>query len=165
MAVQAATGPFYCPNDERVYIDLSFYDELEQRLGAKGDFAQAYVIAHEIGHHVQNLLGISDKVQHARGSQRGAEGSACASSCRPIASPASGPSRADRGILEPGDIEEALNAAAAIGDDRLQKQSGRRVNPESWTHGSSAERARWFKRGYEKGTIEACDTFNTGSPL
>lgn len=160
-AGQAAAGPFYCPSDERVYIDLSFYDELEQRFGAKGDFAQAYVIAHEIGHHVQHQLGISDKVHNAKpGQQRGESGLSVklelqADCFAGIWAHASD----EKKILDPGDIDEALGAAAAIGDDRLQKQSGGRVNPETWTHGSSAERSRWFKTGYERGTIEACDTF------
>ena len=158
---QAATGPFYCPEDERVYIDLSFYNELEQHLGARGDFAQAYVIAHEIGHHVQHQLGIDDKARSARGSQRGAEGNSVrlelqADCFAGIWAKAS----ADRKLLEPGDIDQALNAAAAIGDDRLQKQSTGHVNPEQWTHGSSAARSRWFKTGFEKASLEACDTFN-----
>ena len=162
---QAAQGPFYCPADERVYIDLSFYNELEQRFGAKGDFAQAYVIAHEIGHHVQKQLGISDKVGSARGKQRGEEGNSvrlelqadCFAGMWAKASD-------DKKILDPGDIDEALTAAAAIGDDRLQKQSGGRVNPESWTHGSSAQRSRWFKTGYERGSLAACDTFAAAAP-
>ena len=160
-AGRAATGPFYCPTDERVYIDLSFYDELERRLGARGDFAQAYVIAHEVGHHVQNLLGTSDKVHAARKSdQVGADNLSvrlelqadCFAGMWAHATN-------NRGILEAGDLDEALNAASAIGDDRLQKQSTGRVQPESWTHGSSAQRSRWFKRGYEGGAIEQCDTF------
>jgi predicted metalloprotease len=163
---QAATGPFYCPSDERVYIDLAFYNELEQRFGAKGDFAQAYVIAHEIGHHVQNQLGISNKVHNARASQqRGEEGLSVrlelqADCFAGIWAKASD----DKKILDPGDIDEALTAAAAIGDDRLQKQSGGRVNAESWTHGSSAQRSRWFKTGYERGSVDACDTFGTTNP-
>jgi predicted metalloprotease len=162
---QAAQGPFYCPADERVYIDLSFYNELEQRFGAKGDFAQAYVIAHEIGHHVQKQLGISDKVSNARGNQRGEEGNSvrlelqadCFAGMWAKASD-------DKKILDPGDIDEALTAAAAIGDDRIQKQSGGRVNPETWTHGSSAQRSRWFKTGYERGDLAACDTFAVAAP-
>jgi len=163
---QAASGPLYCPADERVYIDLAFYDELAQRFGAKGDFAQAYVIAHEIGHHVQHQLGISDKVHNARpGQRRGEEGLSvrlelqadCFAGIWARASE-------EKNILDPGDIDEAIGAAAAIGDDRLQRQSSGRVNPESWTHGSSAQRSRWFKRGYERGTIEACDTFGTAEP-
>lgn len=158
----AATGPFYCPPDERVYIDLSFYDELEQRLGAEGDFAQAYVIAHEIGHHVQNLLGVSDKVHAAKASaQRGEEGLSVRLELQADCYAGIWAHSADgRQILEPGDIDEALNAAAAIGDDRLQKQAGGRVSPETWTHGSSAQRSRWFKTGFERGSMEACDTFS-----
>ena len=161
---QAATGPFYCPTDQRVYIDLSFYDELERRLGARGDFAQAYVIAHEIGHHVQNLLGTSDKVHAARKSQQvGEDGLSvrlelqadCFAGMWAHATN-------NRGLLEAGDLDEALNAAAAIGDDRLQKQSSGRVQPESWTHGSSEQRSRWFRRGYEGGSMESCDTFKAG---
>lgn len=161
---RAATGPFYCPTDQRVYIDLSFYDELERRLGAGGDFAQAYVIAHEIGHHVQNLLGTSDKVHDARRSeQTGAEGLSVRLELQ--ADCYAGiwaHSSQNRGLLESGDLEEALGAAAAIGDDRLQKQATGTVQPESWTHGSSAQRARWFRRGYESGSMEACDTFGSG---
>jgi predicted metalloprotease len=163
-AGRAATGPFYCPTDERVYIDLSFYDELERRLGAGGDFAQAYVIAHEIGHHVQNLQGTSDEVHAARRSeQEGAEGLSVklelqADCFAGVWAHATN----NRGLLETGDLDEALNAAAAIGDDRLQKQSSGRVQPESWTHGSSEQRSRWFRRGYESGSMEACDTFKTG---
>jgi predicted metalloprotease len=162
---QAAQGPFYCPSDERVYIDLAFYNELEQRFGAKGDFAQAYVIAHEIGHHVQKQLGISDRVSSARGNQRGEEGNSvrlelqadCFAGMWAKASD-------DKKILDPGDIDEALTAASAIGDDRLQKQAGGRVNPETWTHGSSAQRSRWFKTGYERGDLAACDTFAAAAP-
>jgi predicted metalloprotease len=163
---QAATGPFYCPNDERVYIDLDFYNELEKRLGAKGDFAQAYVVAHEIGHHIQNQLGISDKVHAAKPSQqRGEEGLSTRLELQADCFAGIWAKSAnDRGILEPGDIDEALHAAAAIGDDRLQRQAGGRVNPETWTHGSSAQRSHWFKVGYERGTLDACDTFN-GSVL
>lgn len=158
---RAATGPFYCPTDQRVYIDLSFYDELERRLGAGGDFAQAYVIAHEIGHHVQNLLGTSDKVHQARRSEQvGAEGMSVRLELQ--ADCYAGiwaHSSQNRGLLESGDLEEALVAAAAIGDDRLQKRASGTVQPESWTHGSSAQRARWFRRGYESGSMDACDTF------
>lgn len=162
----AATGPFYCPPDQRVYIDLSFYDELERRLGAKGDFAQAYVISHEIGHHVQNLLGVSDKVHKASASQqKGEEGLSVRLELQADCYAGLWAHAAEkRGILEVGDIDEALGAAAAIGDDRLQKQSGGRVQPEKWTHGSSAQRSRWFKTGYERGTMEACDTF-TGNAI
>jgi predicted metalloprotease len=161
----SASGPFYCPNDGRLYLDTSFFDELD-RLGGSGDFAQAYVIAHEIGHHVQHQLGISDKVHNARASQqRGEEGMSVrlelqADCFAGIWAHASD----DKKILDPGDIDEALTAAAAIGDDRLQKQSGGRVNPESWTHGSSAQRSRWFKTGYERASVDACDTFGTTNP-
>ena len=161
---QSATGPFYCPSDQRVYIDLAFYDELSQRFGAKGDFAQAYVIAHEVGHHVQKQLGISDKVSSARGSQRGAEGNSVRLELQ--ADCFAGiwaKSTNERKLLDAGDIDSALSAAAAIGDDRLQKQSSGRVNPETWTHGSSAERSKWFKTGYDQGTIEACNTFDGAS--
>lgn len=163
---QAAQGPFYCPNDERVYIDLSFYNELEQRFGAKGDFAQAYVVAHEIGHHVQKQLGITDRVANVRASQqRGEEGTSVRLELQ--ADCFAGiwaHSTEQRQILDPGDIDEALTAAAAIGDDRIQKQSGGRVNPETWTHGSAAQRSRWFKTGYERGDVDACDTFATAAP-
>jgi predicted metalloprotease len=161
---QAATGPFYCPPDQRVYIDLAFYDELERRLGAGGDFAQAYVIAHEIGHHVQNLLGTSDKVHAARRSaQVGAEGLSVKLELQADCFAgiwAHGTSK--RGLLEAGDVDEALTAAAAIGDDRLQKKSSGTVQPESFTHGTSAQRAQWFRNGYEQGSVEACDTFKNG---
>jgi predicted metalloprotease len=163
---EAATGPFYCPVDEQVYIDLSFYDELEHRLGAGGDFAQAYVIAHEIGHHVQKILGTSGKVQRAsRDAQNGPQGLSTrlelqADCYAGFWAHFTG----QRDVLEKGDIEEGLGAAAAIGDDRLQKQGKGTVTPETWTHGSSEQRVRWFKRGYEKGSIEACDTFSVDSP-
>ena len=162
---QSATGPFYCPNDQRVYIDLAFYDELSQRFGAKGEFAEAYVIAHEIGHHVQKQLGISDKVSSARGGpSRGAEGNSVRLELQ--ADCFAGiwaKSTSQRNLLEPGDIDSALNAAASIGDDRLQRQSSGRVNPETWTHGSSAERSKWFKIGYDQASIEACNTFDGAS--
>jgi hypothetical protein len=156
---QSATGPFYCPTDERVYIDLGFFKQLSSRFGAKGDFAQAYVVAHEIGHHVQKQLGISDRA-HQAGAMKGAEGSSVrlelqADCFAGIWSH----STEQRKMLEPGDINEAMTAAQAIGDDRLQKQSTGTVRPESWTHGSSAERQRWFKRGYDSGKLEDCDTF------
>jgi predicted metalloprotease len=161
---QAAVGPFYCPGDSQVYIDLSFYKDLQDRFGAPGDFAQAYVIAHEVGHHVQTLLGISERNMAAR--QRASEAEANALSVRQElqADCFAGiwAHSADRTqLLEPGDIEEGLNAAAAIGDDRLQKQSQGYVSPESFTHGSSEQRVRWFKRGYEQGKVDACDTFAT----
>ncbi|MDB4943894.1 MAG: uncharacterized protein JWP97_3428 [Labilithrix sp.] len=161
---QAATGPFYCPLDQRVYIDLAFYNELEQRFGAKGDFAQAYVIAHEIGHHVQHQLGIDDKARSARGSQKGAEGNSVRLELQADCFAGIWAKNSnDRKILDAGDIDEALGAAAAIGDDRLQKQSTGRVNPESWTHGSSAERSKWFKTGYDSGKLETCNTFDGAS--
>ncbi len=160
---QAAMGPFYCPLDQKVYIDLAFYRDLQQRFHAPGDFAQAYVIAHEVGHHVQNLLGISEKV-HAM-QQRGGERQANALSVRLelqadcLAGVWAHHAQRARNILEAGDVEEALAAATAIGDDRLQKQSQGYVVPESFTHGSSAQRVRWFKRGIDSGLIGQCDTF------
>jgi predicted metalloprotease len=159
---QAAMGPFYCPLDQRVYIDLSFYQDLKQRFGAPGDFAQAYVIAHEVGHHVQHLLGIDEKVQRAaRGEQTGADALSVRLELQADCfAGAWAKSSDERKQLETGDIDEALRAAAAIGDDRLQQQSSGTVTPESWTHGSSAQRVRWFKRGYEAGSIDGCDTFS-----
>ncbi len=160
----AAMGPFYCPGDEKVYIDLDFYRELRNRFQAPGDFAQAYVIAHEVGHHVQNLLGIAEKVEAARRSVGEREGNALQVRMELQADCLAGvwarQVQADKGIIEPGDIDEALNAASAIGDDRIQRQTQGYVVPDSFTHGSSAQRARWFHRGYEKGNIQACDTFN-----
>jgi len=159
---EAAAGPFYCPADERVYIDLSFYRELEQRFGARGDFAQAYVLAHEVGHHVQHLLGTSDRVHRApRAQQQGATGLSVrlelqADCLAGVWANATG----RRDLLEQGDLEEALVAAAAIGDDRLQRSATGVVHPESWTHGSSEQRSRWLRRGYDAGTLEACDTFS-----
>src|SRR5258706_4106051 len=157
----AATGPFYCPTDSRVYIDLGFYRELSGKLGAKGDFAQAYVIAHEIGQHVQNLLGTSDRVHQARGSdQKGATGLSVRLELQADCyAGVGGHSTEQRRLLEKGDLDEALTAAAAIGDDRLQRMSRGAVNPEKWTHGSSEQRSRWFRRGYDTGKIESCDTF------
>ncbi|HVH46265.1 MAG TPA: neutral zinc metallopeptidase [Labilithrix sp.] len=162
---QAATGPFYCPTDERVYIDLSFYDELAQRFGAKGDFAQAYVIAHEIGHHVQNQLGASAAVRGLRRSQR--EGEAGASVRLELQADCFAGIWANstqaRGLLEPGDIDEALTAASAIGDDRLQKAAKGTVSPESFTHGTAEQRSRWFRTGYQLGVVDACDTFRAST--
>jgi predicted metalloprotease len=154
-------GPFYCPGDQQVYIDLAFYDELRERFGAPGDFAQAYVIAHEIGHHVQNLLGIEPKV---RAAQRENPSQANELSVRmelqaDCLAGVWGHSAAQRGKLEAGDLEEGLNAAGAIGDDRLQQQATGRASPESFTHGTSAQRMQWLKRGLERGNVEACDTF------
>jgi predicted metalloprotease len=158
----AATGPFYCPSDRRVYIDLSFYDALRQRLGANGDFAQAYVIAHEIGHHVQKLEGTSDKVHLAsRSRQRGAGGLSVRLELQADCYAGVWAHDAQaRGLLEVGDIEEALTAAAAIGDDRLQQQSQGTVSPESFTHGTSSQRAGWFRQGLESGDPRSCDTFS-----
>lgn len=160
---QAAMGPFYCPADQKVYIDLSFYDDLRSRHNAPGDFAQAYVIAHEIGHHVQNLTGISGEVQSMRRRVSETESNQLSVRLELQADCLAGiwANHADRSrqILETGDIEEALNAASAIGDDRLQKQAGGYVVPESFTHGSSAQRVRWFKQGMTSGRFDACNTF------
>ena len=158
---EAAMGPFYCPGDQQVYIDLTFYDELRERFGAPGDFAQAYVIAHEIGHHVQNLLGIEPKVREAQRQDpsRANELSVLMELQADCLAGVWGHSAAQRGKLEAGDLEEGLNAAAAIGDDRLQKKATGRVSPESFTHGTSAQRMQWLRRGLESGKVEACDTF------
>ena len=162
---QAAMGPFYCPGDQQVYIDLSFYRELQGKLHSPGDFARAYVVAHEIGHHVQKLLGISDKVHKARQQLSEKEYNKVSVRLELQADCLAGvwANRADRmrGILEPGDIEEALNAASNIGDDRLQKQARGYVTPDSFTHGSSAQRVRWFNQGYQVGDINQCNTFKT----
>jgi uncharacterized protein len=160
----AASGPFYCPADRRVYIDLSFYRTLQQRFGAPGDFAQAYVIAHEVGHHVQTLLGISEQVQAARGRVSEAEYNRLSVKLELQADFFAGiwahyAERA-KGVVEPGDIEEALRAASAIGDDRLQRQSQGYVVPDSFTHGSSEQRVRWFRKGYETGDFRQGDTFS-----
>ena len=161
---QAAMGPFYCPADQKAYIDLSFYDDLRTRYRAPGDFAQAYVIAHEVGHHVQNLLGISGEVHEARRRLSAAEGNLLSVRLELQADCLAGvwANRADRarGILESGDVEEALHAASAIGDDRLQRQSRGTVVPESFTHGTSAQRQRWFRTGLTSGDPDACDTFS-----
>jgi len=160
---QAAMGPFYCPGDQKVYIDLGFYDILKTRLGSPGDFAQAYVIAHEVGHHVQNLTGISGKVDGMRGRVSEAQQNALSVRLELQADCYAGiwANQADetRHILEQGDIEEALNAASHIGDDALQKAAQGYVVPESFTHGTSQQRVAWFKRGYESGDLAACDTF------
>ena len=165
---EAAVGPFYCPGDRKVYIDLSFYRDLRDKIGAPGDFAQAYVIAHEVGHHVQNLLGIAERIHAARTRRSQAESNALQVRMELQADCLAGvwASNAQRArqILEAGDIEEGLNAASAIGDDRLQRQARGRVVPESFTHGSSAQRVRWFKRGIETGDPGQCDTF-TASKL
>jgi uncharacterized protein len=160
---QAAMGPFYCPADENVYIDLSFYGELQQRFGAPGDFAQAYVIAHEVGHHIQTVLGISEQVQ--RQNQRLSDEERNQMSVRQelqadcYAGIWGFYANRDRQILEPGDLQEALVAATAIGDDTLQRQSQGRVRPESFTHGSAEQRKRWLTVGLQQGNIDACDTF------
>jgi len=162
-AAESAMGPFYCPSDQKVYIDMSFYDELSSRFGAPGDFAQAYVVAHEVGHHVQNLLGTSQKVHDAQ--QRSSKAQANALSVRLelqadcYAGVWARNAAQSRQLLEAGDVEEGLNAASAIGDDRLQKQAQGYVVPDAFTHGSSAQRVKWFRAGLEAGSLEACDTF------
>jgi predicted metalloprotease len=159
----AAVGPFYCPGDHKLYLDTSFFRDLRDRFGAPGDFAQAYVIAHEVGHHVQTLLGISDKVQNARRGADRTQANALSVRTELQADCFAGvwAKNADktRHILEEGDVEEALGAATAIGDDRLQRRAEGRVVPESFTHGSSAQRVRWFQRGFESGEVRQCDTF------
>ena len=163
-AAGSETGPFYCPADRRVYIDLSFYDEMKTRFGAPGDFAQAYVIAHEVGHHVQNLLGISAKVQQQRQRLSQAEANALSVRLELQADFFAGVWAHDtakmKNVLEPGDLEEALRAANAIGDDTLQKQARGRVVPDSFTHGTSAQRVRWFRKGFETGDMKQGDTFS-----
>jgi predicted metalloprotease len=160
-AGQSAAGPFYCPGDHKVYVDLGFYEELRSRFGAPGDFAQAYVLAHEIGHHVQNLLGTDDRVRRL---QRDDPTSANPLSVRmelqaDCYAGLWGNATAQRDILQQGDVEEGLAAASAVGDDRLQRMSGRRVNPDAFTHGSSEDRMRWFQQGFKSGRMDACDTF------
>jgi len=157
----AEVGPFYCPADEKVYIDLSFYEELDGRFGAPGDFAQAYVLAHEIGHHVQNILGLSRKVSAAQRSNPDAanELSVRLELQADCLAGVWGHSTAKRGILEHGDIEEGLGAAAAVGDDRIQRRTRGSVNADSFTHGSSAQRTEWFRRGLTSGQVSNCDTF------
>jgi predicted metalloprotease len=161
----AAVGPFYCPPDQRVYVDLSFYDQLARRFGAPGDFAQAYVIGHEIGHHIQNQLGILRKVQEAKSRVSNTQANALQVRVELQADCIAGVwafhANQKRKILEPGDVEEALTAAAAIGDDRLQRQARGYVQPESFTHGTSAQRQRWLQRGLRSGDLRSCDTFNT----
>ncbi|MET0841404.1 MAG: neutral zinc metallopeptidase [Methyloceanibacter sp.] len=160
----AQMGPFYCPFDEKVYIDLDFYEDLKNRFGAPGDMAQAYVIAHEIGHHVQKLLGIADQVEALK--QRMGQTQANALQVRMelqadcFAGIWANRAQESKDIIEPGDIEDALRAASAIGDDRIQKQTQGYVVPDAFTHGSSEQRVRWFKRGYQSGKLDACDTFN-----
>jgi predicted metalloprotease len=165
---EAAMGPFYCPGDEKVYIDLSFYETMRTRMGAPGDFAQAYVIAHEVGHHVQHLMGITARVDARRGRVSEAEQNALSVRLELQADCFAGiwahHAQAARQILEQGDLEEALNAASQIGDDTLQRQSQGTVRPETFTHGSSAQRVRWFKVGLQSGDLNQCQTFD-GRPL
>ena len=149
---QSATGPFYCPADRLVYIDLGFFNELQTRFGAPGDFAEAYVIAHEVGHHVQTLLGISESVRTREDGIRLELQADCFAGVWGHAAQA-------EGLLERGDLEEGLGAAAAVGDDRIQEQTSGRVDPETWTHGSSEQRMEWFRRGFDSGDPERCDTF------
>jgi hypothetical protein len=160
----AAMGPFYCPADEKVYIDLRFYRELRDRFGAPGDFAQAYVIAHEVGHHVQHQLGIAQQVQNLRQQVSESEANALSVMMELQADCLAGVwahhTEQAQQILERGDIEEGLNAAAAIGDDQMQRQAQGYVVPDAFTHGSSAQRVRWFRQGLESGDLQACDTFN-----
>ena len=161
---QAAMGPFYCPGDQKVYIDLGFYETLKNRLGAPGEFAQAYVIAHEVGHHVQNLLGISGKMDQMRGRVSKVEYNALSVKLELQADCFAGVwaynANNSRQILEGGDIESAMNAAAKIGDDALQRAGGGAVVPDSFTHGTSAQRARWFSTGLQQGSVKQCDTFS-----
>jgi len=161
---QSSMGPFYCPLDHKVYIDLGFYRDLKERFGAPGDFAQAYVISHEIGHHVQTLLGTTDEVQRAmeRSSRTGRNRISVMNELQADCYAGVWANRAQKmkNILEPGDVDEALRAAAAIGDDRLQRETQGRVVPESFTHGTSEQRSRWFRRGFESGEMRQCDTFN-----
>jgi predicted metalloprotease len=162
----AASGPFYCPGDEKVYIDLSFYEELRQRFHAPGDFAQAYVIAHEVGHHVQKLLGISEKVDAMQGRVSEVEANQLSVRLELQADFFAGVFARyvkDQGVLETGDIEEALRAASAVGDDKIQRQTTGYVVPDSFTHGTSEQRLRWFRKGYETGDIRQGDTFNASN--
>jgi predicted metalloprotease len=160
---QAAMGPFYCPGDNKLYIDLSFYQEMKTKMGAPGDFAQAYVIAHEVGHHVQNLLGFSGKVRQAQENQPQAVVNALSVKLELQADCFAGIwghyADKERKMLEVGDINEALNAAAAIGDDHLQEKATGTVRPEKFTHGTSKQRAEWFNRGFQSGKINDCNTF------
>lgn len=159
---ESATGPFYCPGDEKVYLDLAFFDQLDRQFGAPGDFAQAYVLAHEIGHHVQNLIGTERRLRQLQ--QQNPDRKNALSVAMELQADCYagvwGFHAAKNGQLERGDVDEGLAAAASVGDDRLQKMSGGRVHPESFTHGSSADRMRWFKRGFEAGDASKCDTFS-----
>ena len=163
----SAVGPFYCPSDQKVYLDLDFFRALQQRFRAPGDFAQAYVIAHEVGHHVQTLLGIGDRVAASKRGSSQAQANALSVRQELQADCFAGiwafHAQKSRNVLEQGDLEEALNAASAIGDDTLQKRAQGRVMPESFTHGTSAQRVGWFKRGFESGDMRRCDTFNTSA--
>jgi uncharacterized protein len=159
---QAATGPFYCPGDQKVYLDLGFYDELSQRFGAPGEFARAYVLAHELGHHVQNLLGIEQQVRRAQQRRPDQENdlSVRMELQADCFAGVWGHATREEGILMPGEVEEGLRAAASVGDDRIQRMGGGSVNPETFTHGSSAQRVRWFTQGFKTGDPKTCDTFN-----
>jgi uncharacterized protein len=160
----AATGPFYCPADQNLYIDLSFYDDLRRRFGAPGDFAQAYVLAHEVGHHVQNVLGVLPRVQERKQQVSETEANDLSVRTELQADCLAGVwanHTQQRGLLEEGDVEEAITAAEAVGDDNLQRQSQGYVVPDSFTHGSSEQRAQWFRRGLERGSVDDCDTFTT----
>jgi len=158
---QSATGPFYCPEDEKVYIDLGFFDELKQRFGAPGEFAEAYVLAHEVGHHIQKLTGIEQKVHAAR--ERDPRSANHLSVRLELQADCFagvwGHSTSERNLLEAGEVQQGLNAAAAVGDDRLQRMSSGHVNPDSFTHGSSQQRMEWFQKGYSSGDMTACNTF------
>ena len=160
---QAATGPFYCPLDQRVYIDLGFYQELKTRFGAPGDFAQAYVLAHEIGHHVQELLGTGEQVRRAQQEhpEQANELSVRLELQADCYAGVWGNSTEQRQLLDPGDVEEGIKAAGAVGDDRIQRMSTGRVNPDGFTHGTSEQRVAWFRRGYESGRADACNTFES----
>ena len=162
---ESAMGPFYCSEDQKVYLDLGFFDELRSRFGAPGEFAEAYVIAHEFGHHVQTLLGIGEKVRRAQAERPSMKNelSVRMELQADCLAGVWGHSTGERNILEKGDVESGLAAAAAVGDDRLQKAATGRVHPESWTHGSSKERAEWFTRGFQTGQVDACDTFARGA--
>jgi predicted metalloprotease len=161
---ESAMGPFYCPNDHRVYLDLSFFRELDSRFGAPGDFARAYVIAHEVGHHVQTLMGVSDKVHQLQEQRGGVEAKRLSVRLELQADCLAGvwANQADKRerIVEPGDIDEALRAATSVGDDTLQRASGRAVTPDAFTHGSSEQRQRWFRTGFSSGQMDSCDTFS-----
>jgi hypothetical protein len=167
-SASSAVGPFYCPRDQKVYIDLSFYQDLKYKYNAPGDFAQAYVVAHEVGHHVQNLMGISNKVQTLQRQVSRTEANQLSVRLELQADCFAGiwanNANKSRQILEPGDVEEALNAASSIGDDRLQSQSTGQIVPDSFTHGSSAQRVRWFKRGIQTGQPAQCNTFSAANP-